>query len=80
VLELASITRPNLGEAETCDADGPFTGCQSEAGQMELPLKGRSIELVTFSRFNVWLRFPDVTTPDQSPPSDYVCGSTVRSD
>lgn len=39
---------------------------------MDLPLKGRAAELVTFSPFSLWVRFPDPAAPDTSPGTDYV--------
>jgi Family of unknown function (DUF6188) len=39
---------------------------------MDLPLKGRAAELVTFSPFGLWLIFPDPAAPETSPGSDYV--------
>jgi len=39
---------------------------------MDLPLKARAAEVVTFSQFSLWLRFPDPAAPDNSPGTDYV--------
>src|SRR2546428_5087578 len=39
---------------------------------MDLPLKARAAELVTFSPFSLWLSFPDFAAPDTSPGTDYV--------
>jgi hypothetical protein len=38
---------------------------------MDLPLKGRAAELVTFSPFSLWLTFPDPAAPASSPGTDY---------
>ena len=39
---------------------------------MDLPLKARAAELVTFSPFSLWLSFPDPAVPESSPATDYV--------
>ena len=39
---------------------------------MDLPLRARAAELVTFSPFSLWLRFPDPAPAESPPAADYV--------
>ena len=39
---------------------------------MDLPIVGRATDLVTFSPFSLWLRFPDSAAPEASPGAEYV--------
>ena len=39
---------------------------------MDLPIEGRVTDLVTFSPFSLWLRFPDAATPGTSSGAEYV--------